>query len=201
MSTAKQNDYRIEGDTAVILCPRKARGKHALELVYEVKIDRSDLERVLAFGFWRVGEYGCQLLYARHQVKKAGEPNQTTMLHRFLAGASDSLPVDHLNHKGLDNRKSNLRTVTRSINSMNLREHRGSVSPNGLGFRGKVGYWGKAYTTTTYPTREAAQVALAALIAGLRGTAGDRTRNLEVETPGDVHFTTVPPQESTGAQQ
>lgn len=126
----KQNEYRIEGKTAILLCPRRSRGKHALELIYEVKIDCSDLERVLAFGFWRVGEYGRNLLYARHQVKQAGEPNQTTLLHRFLLGVPAGMQVDHRHHLTLDNRRSEIWIATPSQNQQNRRLRRGVAGLN-----------------------------------------------------------------------
>lgn len=40
-------------------------------------------------------------------------------LHRYLADCPDGLEVDHINHNKLDNRRDNLRVVTRKINALN----------------------------------------------------------------------------------
>lgn len=42
-------------------------------------------------------------------------------LHRFITGCPDGFDPDHINNNGLDNRRLNLRIVTRSQNSMNSR--------------------------------------------------------------------------------
>lgn len=52
-------------------------------------------------------------------------------MHRLLIGAPDGICVDHANHDGLDNRRSNLRLAGQSNNSANTRRRAGRS-----GFRG-----------------------------------------------------------------
>lgn len=54
------------------------------------------------------------------------------LMHRVIAGAGPEMLVDHINHDGLDNRRSNLRICTKSQNCI----HRAGKS------RSKSGYWG-----------------------------------------------------------
>lgn len=42
-----------------------------------------------------------------------------TYLHQYILGKKDGLVCDHINRNKLDNRKSNLRFVTRTINNQN----------------------------------------------------------------------------------
>ena len=46
-----------------------------------------------------------------------------TTMHRFLMGdPPDGMEIDHANHNGLDNRRSNIRFVTRTQNHSNRRK-------------------------------------------------------------------------------
>lgn len=54
-------------------------------------------------------------------------------LHRELLGLTDpKVLVDHINHDPLDNRRSNLRLATKSLNGCN----RGKTRANTTGFKG-----------------------------------------------------------------
>jgi len=55
------------------------------------------------------------------RVKGKRVKRKTIMMHRFILNAPRGLVVDHINHNGLDNRKSNLRLCTRAENSYNSR--------------------------------------------------------------------------------
>ncbi len=50
-------------------------------------------------------------------------------MHRVILGVEDSaVHIDHIDHNGLNNQKSNLRTATRSDNASNIRAHKDSTS-------------------------------------------------------------------------
>jgi hypothetical protein len=76
--------------------------------------------------------------WSRHNLNgyvyaSRGEKGQTRLLHRELLGVTDPLIlVDHINGDTLDNRRGNLRVVTRSQNAFNAKVHR----DNKTGFKG-----------------------------------------------------------------
>jgi hypothetical protein len=83
----------------------------------------------------------------RYQAARVYKPlgtrhNKTLTLHAFLIGDKPPLVIDHINGDPLDNRRVNLRHVTRSANSSNAllvcRKH------NKSGYRGVS--WQKANT-------------------------------------------------------
>jgi hypothetical protein len=87
---------------------------------YVALVDDEDYERVSQYS-WRASPkkdetdlQGNQQVYASGRVQ-----GKNTGMHRFILGLQygDKRVVDHLNHKGLDNRKENLRVVTNRDNS------------------------------------------------------------------------------------
>lgn len=66
----------------------------------------------------------------------AGTGTNTRMMHRMILGVSDrATEVDHINKNGLDNRKENLRKVTKAQQRMNTGRSRAGVSKyRGVGF-------------------------------------------------------------------
>lgn len=73
-------------------------------------VDTQDVELVIQL-LWRLGTHG-------YAVSKDGR----TLMHRLIMGAADGVQVDHINHDKLDNRRSNLRVVTRAQNAANQRK-------------------------------------------------------------------------------
>lgn len=69
----------------------------------------------------RVGQYP----YAVRKVRSAGR-KVALALHREITGCPAGLVVDHINGDTLDNRRSNLRVVTKRENCLNQARHRQS---------------------------------------------------------------------------
>jgi hypothetical protein len=57
---------------------------------------------------------------------------KTIYMHRLILGLAKGYQADHINHNGLDNRRSNLRKVTQHQNNGNLRK----PSHNTSGYKG-----------------------------------------------------------------
>ena len=51
---------------------------------------------------------------------------KTLLLHRFILDYSGNLEIDHIDHNGLDNRRSNLRIVTHEENMNNKKQYKNS---------------------------------------------------------------------------
>ena len=88
----------------------KNRGK------YFAKVDDEDYDWLMQWR-WSVEVKNGDILYA---TRKNG--NSTYYMHRQILNLTDrKLQADHINHDGLDNRRLNLRAVTRAQNLANVR--------------------------------------------------------------------------------
>ncbi|MBB6672594.1 HNH endonuclease [Cohnella nanjingensis] len=110
-----KNKYEIHGDVAVIFLKRKDG------TVMEALVDSADIELLNTYkGTWHahcdLKNNGC---YARGCIFK-GKIKSTISMHRFLMNQPTGFMIDHINHNGLDNRRSvNLRIVSNSENQLN----------------------------------------------------------------------------------
>ena len=83
-------------------------------IVAEAIIDIDDFEKVNKYK-WHTMPARNDNLYVQGTVN-----NRKTLLHHLVLGKPvNNLVIDHINGDGLDNRKSNLRFVTKSVNSQN----------------------------------------------------------------------------------
>ena len=90
---------------------------------------------------WQTRVQGENLFYAQAYKGKGETPK---VMHRVIMGLKmgDKLDVDHMNHDGLDNRKRNLRTCTRSQNNMNRLPQQGGASKyKGVVYHKGVAKW------------------------------------------------------------
>lgn len=80
---------------------------------YDCLIDEEDYEKVSQYK-WYVDRDG----YAF-----TAKPN--LKMHQLILGKKEGYVIDHINHEKRDNRKSNLRHITRQANAMNMKKERG----------------------------------------------------------------------------
>lgn len=103
------NRYKICEDVTVLYVFSKGT-------YLEVLIDTEDLDKVMSFeGRWTVGTGGYII------SKDISGERKSRRLHRVVTDAKTGYEVDHINHNRHDNRKSNLRVVTKSVNLQNLK--------------------------------------------------------------------------------
>lgn len=86
-----------------------------------VLIDDVDYPLVSQYRWYRRNDG--RTTYAIAHSQNEGK-RKTVSMHRLLMGES-ALAVDHVNHDGLDNRRSNLRWATPKQNCRNSRPHQG----------------------------------------------------------------------------
>lgn len=137
----------------------------------EAMVDPSDAHLVRQYA-WHRG--GTKDGYAATTIK-----GKTTYMHRLILGAAASEIVDHIDGNPLNNRRSNLRIVTRSQNAANL-----AFSRNPYGFKGvcfypeKNRYQGRVCKdsgTFRGPYRKTPEEAARDYDAMARGIHGDHT--------------------------
>lgn len=103
---------------------------------YFAKIDAEEYDKV-AIRKWSVE------IKNRRNYAKCCIGSKTTLMHRHILGITDTnIHVDHINHNGLDNRKSNLRISTVLQNSFNRRSNNGSTSQyKGVSWKSERNKW------------------------------------------------------------
>ncbi len=104
-----------------------------------------------------------------HYAYYRNSADKIVLMHRMLFGFPAGLQIDHLNHNGLDNRLSNLRAVTRSVNLLN---RSGPQANSTSGVRGiswdksrsqwmaKIKLRGRTITIGRFPSKESAAQAV-----------------------------------------
>jgi HNH endonuclease len=97
-------------------------------------IDDDDAEAVLSVGKWSALR-GANTFYGARMFGRS----RFVLLHRFLTG----YPLtDHADGDGLNNRRSNLRSATKSQNNANSVHRTGTTSPyRGVSWKRQIGRW------------------------------------------------------------
>jgi hypothetical protein len=143
-----KNHYTISPDGLIATIQLKRRNGEILHCL----VDSADLPKLQGFNVtWHASWHNdIQDFYVEGNVRDDGEKSKRRLvrMHRFLTDAPRGLEVDHWNHITTDNRRSNLRVVTHSVNQMN---RKGATCKSKSGHRGIFlnRKHGKFYLTVT----------------------------------------------------
>ncbi|MFG0787933.1 HNH endonuclease [Delftia tsuruhatensis] len=96
-----------------------------------VKLDAEDLEHVARWKWQRAAH---SKGYVRRTALISNRPRKykTIYLHRLITACPEGMEVDHINGDPLDNRRANLRIVTRAENGQNKMSARGQAGYRGV---------------------------------------------------------------------
>lgn len=95
---------------------------------YVALVDDDDYERVMQFR-WQAKPCA-RTVYATRTIWLSRDKSTSVTMHRFILGISDAATgVDHRNHDGLDNTRTNLRIASKYDNARNQRKRAESTAP------------------------------------------------------------------------
>lgn len=126
------NKYKIEGDIGYFYIINKKDEK------FTVMVDSEDIPKLIELDQswhirWDKKSNNNYINATYHYKDEQGNWKQTTIrLHAVLTGAKNGETVDHINHDTLDNRKANLRILTKDENNLH---RKGANSNNKTGVR------------------------------------------------------------------
>lgn len=107
-------------------------------------IDNEDYEYINQW-LWRLDKHGYATRVKRTYIGKGKYKCTTIFMHREIAKTPLGKDTDHINRNRLDNRRLNLRIVTRSENNINSKIRRTNSSGfTGVSFHAQTGKW-RAY--------------------------------------------------------
>ena len=156
---------------------KKIRLTRGLETI----VDDDDFRALSVLKWYAQWNVDTRSFYACRHVGTTKEGKRPVeRMSRVVVSAPTGMDVDHVNHNTLDNRKSNLRVVTRSQNSMNKSgpradSHMGfrGVGKNKNRFRARIGVGGGASKNLrTFRTAKEAYAAYVRANAELYGEFG-----------------------------
>ncbi len=99
-------------------------------------VDADDYYRLVKYK-WHISDPASNTLYAARRLER-----KSLKMHRVIMGAPDHLVVDHIDHNGLNNCKSNLRLCTLAQNNRNCGASKGASSRyKGVSWRKDTKKW------------------------------------------------------------
>lgn len=145
-------------------------------------VDSEDFERLNKFKW-------CFCKYAKRFIRCDNSSRKAIWMHRVINQTPDGFDTDHINGNKLDNRKCNLRTVTRSQNEWNKLAPRNNTSGmKGVNFNKSNRKWvarisisGSYLYLGCYPTK---QLAYEAYCIAQRKHHGSFARTADNATQG-----------------
>ena len=131
-------------------------------------VDPEDYQELSKYNWYAVrsprGFYAVRTVF----TKKARVVRKTVGMHRVILNAPEGKFIDHINHNGLDNRKSNLRICTIQQNIWNMRKQKSNCASKykGVTWRKDIDKWqarvvcgGKVFSCGHFEDEKAAAAA------------------------------------------
>ena len=144
-TTRDKNEIVLKDDHAEMVIRNKKN-----EIVAVTLIDLDDVEKV--------SKYKWNVFPAKDRIYIYTRYPQHMKLHRFILGYFGQKEIDHINQNPLDNRRINLRVVTRSENASNTNAKH--IYYTGKSWRYEVVRYGKRFAKSGFKTYEDAAAAL-----------------------------------------
>ena len=107
---AKENGLKCKRENTYDLTQKYGIG-YLYNSTEKFYFDLDDYDKIKNY-YWTINNNG--------YVITGGANNPNILMHRLILDVSNKYEVDHINHDTNDNRKENLRIVTRSQNQMNV---------------------------------------------------------------------------------
>ena len=140
----QKNSYTIKKDTAYLDLYNKKEN-----IISYAIIDKEDIEKCLI----------SKLCLSGNGYVITGGRGKTYLLQHIILGKKEGFEVDHINGNPLDNRKSNLRHVTRSENNINRKNTKGYWRTASNKWQAYIGKNHKKYRLGTFDTEQEAKQA------------------------------------------
>lgn len=131
---------------------------------YAAIVDDEDFDYLAQWRWTAI--VGKHAVYAARKMIIGGKP-KALLMHRAILNAPDGIEVDHINRDGIDNRRCNLRLVTKAQNRQNAKLRKdNSVGVKGVHFdkqhkkfRARIQANGKRIEIGLFKTAESAMAA------------------------------------------
>jgi len=125
------NSYRFAGGGITVKEIKLTQGKTAL-------VDDEDFKELNKFR-WHADKKG-NTFYSIRNPSGVNGKSRTVYMHAVIVGTPTGMETDHINGDGLDNRRENLRVVSRRMNAQNRHIPKSSKYP-GVSWHKKSGEW------------------------------------------------------------